>query len=307
MELIDSNNLTDSMKMGEKKADVFTVTCNRDRFDISAGRYAEVQVTVSGQGERPDNYKVTISFQFEVKNQDLEWIISSQGIENKKMKVEEISELVLPSKNRPVESMVHIQGTKPFTFMIRVLTPKSSEYGDHARMSIRIESTTDPAISGSCTTDIYIVATIVALKVQIGKEVEIARDLGNKVKQNRIDYVFSIFVPGETSKLKGYVFVETIQPDRMLSFIKNVKGIKGVVKGEMDIAEIMHYMTPRAAVENLQVGNFVELIDGPFKGEKGRIVEIDTANDKIVVELTESLVPIPVTVRAGSVRVIDKE
>ncbi|MEM1724687.1 MAG: transcription elongation factor Spt5 [Thermoplasmata archaeon] len=93
----------------------------------------------------------------------------------------------------------------------------------------------------------------------------------------------------------------------MLSFIKNVKGIRGVVKGEMDFNEIIHYLTPRSAVETLQVGNFVELIEGPFKGEKGRIVEIDVANDKIVVELTESLVPIPVTVRAGSVRVIEKE
>ncbi|MEM2268713.1 MAG: transcription elongation factor Spt5, partial [Thermoplasmata archaeon] len=176
-----------------------------------------------------------------------------------------------------------------------------------AKITMRVEVENNPSIFSTCNLVINVVATIVALKVQVGKEVEVARDLGNKVKLNKIDYIFSIFVPGETSKLKGYVFVETIQPDRMLSFIKNVKGIRGVVKGEMDFNEIIHYLTPRSAVETLQVGNFVELIEGPFKGEKGRIVEIDVANDKIVVELTESLVPIPVTVRAGSVRVIEKE
>ncbi|MCI4434042.1 MAG: transcription elongation factor Spt5 [Thermoplasmata archaeon] len=304
MELIDSNNLTDSMKLGEKREEKFSVICNKEKFEISAGRYAELVVTVTGGNA--ENYKLTLGFEFEVKDRELEWIISSEGIANKKMKIDEISELVIPSKNNPIERIVHIPGGQ-FTFTIKILTPKSSEYQDHAKISIKLESLRDPTLLNSCSTEITIVATIVALKVQIGKEVEVARDLGNKVKQNKIDYIFSIFVPGETSKLKGYVFVETTQPDRMLSFIKNIKGIKGVVKGEMDISEIMHYMTPRAAVETLQVGNFVELIDGPFKGEKGRIVEIDVANDKIVVELTESLVPIPVTVRAGSVRVIDKE
>ncbi|MEM2200106.1 MAG: transcription elongation factor Spt5, partial [Thermoplasmata archaeon] len=244
---------------------------------------------------------------FNVKDTNLEWILTSQGLENKKLKIEEISELIIPSKNHIIERLVHIPSSKPFTFNLKVLAPKSSSYLDSAKITMRVEVENNPSIFSTCNLVINVVATIVALKVQVGKEVEVARDLGNKVKLNKIDYIFSIFVPGETSKLKGYVFVETIQPDRMLSFIKNVKGIRGVVKGEMDFNEIIHYLTPRSAVETLQVGNFVELIEGPFKGEKGRIVEIDVANDKIVVELTESLVPIPVTVRAGSVRVIEKE
>ncbi len=303
--MIDSNNLNDAMKIAQKGNETIHLTCSRERFDISAGRYADMEVTLLGPA--PQDYKLTISFDFNVKDGNLEWILTSQGLENKKLKIEEISELIIPSKNHQVERMLHLPSPKPFNFLIKVLTPKSSEYNDRAKISIKVEMNNDPSVSAICNAEINIVATIVALKVQVGKEVDVARDLGAKVKQNKIDYVFSIFVPGETSKLKGYVFVETIQPDRMLSFIKNVKGVKGVVKGEMDISEVIHYMTPRSAVETLQVGNFVELIDGPFKGEKGRIVEIDVANDKIVVELTESLVPIPVTVRAGSVRVIEKE
>ncbi|MEL9999038.1 MAG: transcription elongation factor Spt5 [Thermoplasmata archaeon] len=305
--MIDSNNLTDSMKIPNKNVSELQITCNRDKFDISAGRYAEIEVNINGQKENIENYKFIISFEFNVKDTNLEWILTSQGLENKKLKIEEISELIMPSKNHIIERLVHIPSSKPFTFNLKVLAPKSSSYLDSAKITMRVEVENNPSIFSTCNLVINVVATIVALKVQVGKEVEVARDLGNKVKLNKIDYIFSIFVPGETSKLKGYVFVETIQPDRMLSFIKNVKGIRGVVKGEMDFNEIIHYLTPRSAVETLQVGNFVELIEGPFKGEKGRIVEIDVANDKIVVELTESLVPIPVTVRAGSVRVIEKE
>ncbi|MGC8663568.1 MAG: transcription elongation factor Spt5 [Thermoplasmata archaeon] len=305
--MIDSDNLTNSMKISEKEKKGYWMRCSPENINISAGRYAQIEITLDINSPKNENLILKLNFEFNVKDPELEWIITSEGLENKKIKVEEISELILPSKNREISGIYNIPGSKPYTFKINVLTPKSSIINDRAKLRIETALEADPNQHAMCEITINLVATIVALKTQVGKEVEVARDLGNKIKQNKIDYVFSILVPGETSKLKGYVFVETIQPDRILSFIKNVKGIKGVVKGEMDISEIMHYLTPKAAVETLQVGNFVELVDGPFKGEKGRIMEIDTANDKIVVELTESLVPIPITVKAGSVRVIEKE
>jgi len=305
--MIDSDNLTNSMKIAEKEKGKFWMKCSPDMLNVSAGRYATVEITIDTGSSKNENVQLRLNFEFSLKDPELEWIISSEGLENKKIKVEEISELLIPSKNKQVSGIFNIPGGKPYGFKIKILTPKSSVINDSARVNVESALESDPSKHDACSISINLVATIVALKTQVGKEVEVARDLGNKIKQNRVDYVFSILVPGETSKLKGYVFVETIQPDRILSFIKNVKGIKGVVKGEMDISEIMHYLAPKAAVETLQVGNFVELVDGPFKGEKGRIIEIDAANDKIVVELTESLVPIPITVKAGSVRVIEKE
>jgi transcriptional antiterminator NusG len=54
-------------------------------------------------------------------------------------------------------------------------------------------------------------------------------------------------------------------------------------------------------------GDIVELIAGPFKGEKARVQQIDESKEEITVELFESVVPIPVTVRGDSVRVLKKE
>jgi transcriptional antiterminator NusG len=51
----------------------------------------------------------------------------------------------------------------------------------------------------------------------------------------------------------------------------------------------------------------VELIAGPFKGEKARVKQIDEAKEEITVELFEAMVPIPVTVRGDHVRVLEKE
>jgi transcriptional antiterminator NusG len=51
----------------------------------------------------------------------------------------------------------------------------------------------------------------------------------------------------------------------------------------------------------------VELVAGPFKGEKARVQKIDESKEEITVELFEATVPIPVTVRGDSVRVLEKE
>ncbi|TFG55508.1 MAG: transcription elongation factor Spt5, partial [Methanomassiliicoccus sp.] len=54
-------------------------------------------------------------------------------------------------------------------------------------------------------------------------------------------------------------------------------------------------------------GDVVELVAGPFKGEKARVQKIDESKEEITVELFEATVPSPVTVRGDSVRVLEKE
>ncbi len=49
------------------------------------------------------------------------------------------------------------------------------------------------------------------------------------------------------------------------------------------------------------------MIDGPFKGEKAKIMSIDTAKEEVTVQLIESMVPIPVTVRAEAIRMLEKK
>ena len=75
----------------------------------------------------------------------------------------------------------------------------------------------------------------------------------------------------------------------------------------LKIAEIEHYLTPKPLVSGIVEGDIVELIAGPFKGEKARVQNIDEPKEEITVELFEALVPIPVTVKGDSVRVLEKE
>jgi transcriptional antiterminator NusG len=60
-------------------------------------------------------------------------------------------------------------------------------------------------------------------------------------------------------------------------------------------------------VIGINEGAIVELISGPFKGEKARVKRVDVTKEEITVELFEAMVPIPITVRGDHVRVLSKD
>jgi len=58
---------------------------------------------------------------------------------------------------------------------------------------------------------------------------------------------------------------------------------------------------------DIRKNDIVEIISGPFKREKAKIVRIDETKEEVVVELLEAAVPIPITVKLDSVKVIRRE
>jgi transcriptional antiterminator NusG len=89
--------------------------------------------------------------------------------------------------------------------------------------------------------------------------------------------------------------------------IQNIPHAKAVVKGASSIAEVQHFLAPKPVVTGISEGDIVELISGPFKGEKARVKRVDVSKEEITVELFEAMVPIPITVRGDHVRVLSKD
>lgn len=56
----------------------------------------------------------------------------------------------------------------------------------------------------------------------------------------------------------------------------------------------------------LKAKDIVEIIGGPFKGERGRVVRYDKVKREITIELLEVAVPIPVTVSVEFVKLLEK-
>ncbi|MCX6650069.1 MAG: transcription elongation factor Spt5 [Methanomassiliicoccales archaeon] len=146
--------------------------------------------------------------------------------------------------------------------------------------------------------------SILILKTSIGHERAVVDGVAGKVKTGGDKGIFAMLAPG---KLEGYVFMEAMNTDLVRETCRGVRKAKGLVEGETKLTEIEHFLTPKPLVSGISVGDVVELVAGPFKGEKARVQKIDESKEEITVELFEATVPIPVTVRGDSVRVLEKE
>ncbi|MEM2934339.1 MAG: transcription elongation factor Spt5 [Methanocellales archaeon] len=144
---------------------------------------------------------------------------------------------------------------------------------------------------------------IFAVKTTANQERAVANLLEKRVKREKFD-IRAILVPNE---LKGYILVETTMPEILEQAIANITHARSVVKGSSSFADVEHFLTPKPVVTGISEGAIIELIAGPFKGEKARVKRVDEAKEEITVELFEAMVPIPVTVRGDHVRILSKE
>ncbi len=141
---------------------------------------------------------------------------------------------------------------------------------------------------------------IYAIRTTANKERNVASKLADRIEKDKVK-ITAIVVPG----LKGYILVEGDKNDIDKAY-RGVAHARGLVEGETSIKEIEHFLAPKPAVTNLQEGFTVEVTSGPFKGEKAKITRIDKTKNEVTIELLEATVPIPITVPAESVRVLEK-
>ena len=263
-------------------------------FRIPSGRPAEVIVILKNRSGKKEKVGLSVESEFRMKNMDLEWRLEIEGATKDKIDV-----LVTKDENRVVTVEIEVPKNRNKDIFIRVTSPKASEIGDSAIFRLGISNN----VSWSKKMKIAIESAIIAVKTSIGQEVRVARDIGMRAKVKGIKEIYAVLAPYH---LKGYVFVETSRPDKILSLIRGIKGAKGVVRGEMKMEDIRHYLTPAPAVTRMAKGDIVELVEGPFKGEHARVIDMDEAKNEITVELFEAMVPIPITVKAEAVRVIER-
>ena len=116
--------------------------------------------------------------------------------------------------------------------------------------------------------------------------------------------VYSIIHP---HGMRSYIFVEARSKEDVEAAYKGVPYAKGILPKPIEYKEIEHMLEQTKLQANIKVKDIVEIISGPFKREKAKIIRIDTQKEEVVVELLEAAVPIPITVKLDSVKVIRRE
>jgi len=195
------------------------------------------------------------------------------------------------------EISVEINGNKPKDLKLEVICPKGARYGDEVSVEITAEGSGGNA---SITFQAVAMQSIMVLKTQMDQEKSVTDSLTSKANIGEKD-IFAILSP---ANLRGYIFVEGMNTERLREKTRDIRKARSFVDGETSLAEIDHYLTPLSTVVGIVEGDLVELVNGPFKGERARVQQIDQGKEEITVELIEAMVPIPVTVKGDSVKVI---
>jgi transcriptional antiterminator NusG len=134
-----------------------------------------------------------------------------------------------------------------------------------------------------------------AIRTTGGQERVVANVLQNKIKSKNIG-IYSILL---LENFKGYIIVEA--PDANVAFqaLAGVRHIRGQIRGELPFKDIEGYLIKKPVVTELAIDDTVEVVGGPFKAMKAKIIRVDYEKQEATVVLLDSPYQIPVTVDAN--------
>ena len=148
---------------------------------------------------------------------------------------------------------------------------------------------------------------IYALRTTIGQEHSLSEHLARRAGLRQHLKIFSVLVPGG---LKGYIFVEAGSIDDVELLVEGMRHVRKRPRAsraeEIPIDELDHFLIPRPVIEGVDMYDIVEVINGPFKGSRARVIDINIGKEEVTVELLAMDLQIPVTLSGESIRVIEK-
>ena len=143
---------------------------------------------------------------------------------------------------------------------------------------------------------------IFAVRTTAGQERNVSKLIAGRAEANKIP-IKAILVP---DSLKGYIFIEAEGPHIVEQAISGIKHVRSRVPGLVSLEEIEKYIVVKPVIEELNIGDLVEVIGGPFRGMRAKITNIDRAKEEVTIELLEASFTLPVTVHADYLKLIKK-
>lgn len=144
---------------------------------------------------------------------------------------------------------------------------------------------------------------IFVLRTTANREEQVLDFVSSNVQKKKLE-VYAVFHP---HGMRGYVFLEAKDRQAAEESYIGIPYAKGLLKTPVDYKEIEGMLEQVKIKVNIQKNDIVEIIAGPFKHEKAKIVRIDLQKEEVVLELLETAIPIPLTLKLDAVKVIRRE
>ena len=134
------------------------------------------------------------------------------------------------------------------------------------------------------------------VRVAGGQESMIASMLQSRLHSKKIEGIYSVLF---LENFKGYVIVEAVDSNIAYEALHGIRHIRGQIRGELPYKDLEGYLIKKPVVTELIIDDTVEIIAGPFKSMKAKIMRVDYEKQEATVVLLDSPYQIPVTVDAN--------
>ena len=143
---------------------------------------------------------------------------------------------------------------------------------------------------------------ILTIRTTTGRENVVLESLVNKIKSTNIP-IKTLF---KTEELRGYIFIEG-EPEEVETAAKNVPHVRGIINKNVSLEQMERFLIVEKQEIHVNIGDIIEIVGGPFKGERGKVTRLDDTKKEVTVEFLEAAIPIPVTVPINSVTIYEKK
>jgi len=143
---------------------------------------------------------------------------------------------------------------------------------------------------------------IFTVRTTSGQESLVVDMLKKKLENEPLEIYSLAVIPD----LRGYILIEgdcELTVRRAITDIPHIKG-KGIVGGNIELEELTTLLESKPLMDSIKKGAKVQVVQGPFKGEKARVIRVNEAKEDVTVELLETAVKIPLTIKAEHIRIL---
>jgi transcriptional antiterminator NusG len=145
--------------------------------------------------------------------------------------------------------------------------------------------------------------SIYAVRTTTGQEKTVADMIASRAASRKIP-IASVFV---SEAIKGYIFIEALRPQFVDEVISGMRHVRARTRGTVPLESLQKFIETRPMIEELKVGDMVEVVGGPFRGMRARITSVDRVKEEVTIELLEEgFTTLPITVHADYLKPVEE-
>lgn len=156
----------------------------------------------------------------------------------------------------------------------------------------------EETVNSESTHEYYIIRTA------SGKEDKFMEGAYKLLSKKEDSGIYALFRP---ESVKGYVFAEAESLTKVVDAVRGIPNNKGVIRKAIDFEELAKYFEKDGEQIIVNERDIVEIVSGPFKGDRAKVVRIVPGKDEIIIEPINMAVPIPITLSVDDIRVIEQQ